>query len=292
MKILTHSFAVRQEQGFEVYVLTAEEVEIAVVPELGAKIISLKDLRTGREWMWHPPGELKLFRNHPGDAFSQSPLAGADECLPTIAPCSWQGRELPDHGEVWNAPWKVDLEALEQGMLKTSVRLEISPFDFERTIELRGNEIQINYQLNNCSPTERKFLWAMHPLLRLQAGDRLELPASTRALLNGAAWIDAVISAIPERNSAKIFAAPVSEGLAAIGNPVTGDRLEFEWSPVENDALGLWLTRGGWHGHHHFAIEPANANDDSLAVATARNHCGTVAGNSSVSWQLSLRVGL
>ena len=292
MKALTNSFAVRQMQGFEVYVLNTEEVELAVVPELGAKIISLKNLRTGREWMWHPPGGLKLFRNRPGDAFSQSPLAGADECLPTIAPCAWQGRELPDHGEVWNVPWKVDFEALENGILKTSVRLEISPFDFERTIELRGNEIQINYQLNNYSKADRQFLWAIHPLLRLQADDQLELPASTRALLNGAAWIDAVISAIPENNSAKIFAAPVSEGLAAIGNPATGDRLEFEWSPVENGALGLWLTRGGWHGHHHFAIEPTNANDDSLAVATARNHCGTVAGNSSVSWELSLRVGL
>lgn len=292
MKALTNSFAVRQRQGFEVYVLNSEEVEIAVVPALGAKIISLKDLRTGREWMWHPPGGLKLFRNLPGDAFSQSPLAGADECLPTIAPCAWQGRELPDHGEVWNVPWKVDSEALEHGILKTSVRLEISPFDFERAIELRGNEILISYQLNNYSATERQFLWAIHPLLRLQADDQLELPPSTRALLDGAAWIDAVISAIPENNSAKIFAAPVSEGLAAIGNPVTGDRLEFEWNPVENDALGLWLTRGGWHGHHHFAIEPTNANDDSLAVATARNHCSTVAGNSSVTWQLSLRVGL
>ncbi|HEY3932921.1 MAG TPA: hypothetical protein VGM58_11215, partial [Verrucomicrobiae bacterium] len=141
MKTLTNSFTVRQEQGFEVYMLHTEEVELAVVPELGAKIISLKDLRTGREWMWHPPGGLKLFRNHPSDAFSQSPLAGADECLPTIAPCSWQGRELPDHGEVWNVPWKVDSEALEHGILKTSVRLEISPFGFERTIELCGNEI-------------------------------------------------------------------------------------------------------------------------------------------------------
>ena len=60
----------------------------------------------------------------------QSPLVGADECLPTIAPCSWRGRELPDHGEVWNVPWAVDPEALENGILKTSVRLEISPFEF------------------------------------------------------------------------------------------------------------------------------------------------------------------
>ena len=291
MKTLTNSFTVRQEQGFEVYVLHTEEVEVAVVPELGAKIISLKDLRTGREWMWHPPDGLKLFRNRPGDAFSQSPLAGADECMPTITPCSWQGCELPDHGEVWNVPWKVDSEALENGILKTSVRLEISPFDFERTIDLRGNEIQISYKLNNYSTAERQFLWAIHPLLRLQADDQLELPASTRALLNGAAWVDAVASAIPEKNSAKIFAVPVSEGLAAIGNPITGDRLEFEWSPAENDTLGLWLTRGGWHGHHHFAMEPTNADSDALNLAAGQNRCGVVAASDFVTWQIRLRVG-
>jgi hypothetical protein len=57
MKALTHSFAVRQQQGFAIHVLKNEEIEIAVVPELGARIISLMNLRTGREWMWHPPAD-------------------------------------------------------------------------------------------------------------------------------------------------------------------------------------------------------------------------------------------
>src|SRR5277367_2019459 len=189
MTIFTDSLTMRHEQGFEVYVLNNEGVELAVVPELGAKIISLKDLRTGREWMWHPPGGLKLFRNRPGDDFSQSPLAGADECLPTISPCSWQGRALPDHGELWNAPWSVDSEAWESGVLKTRTRLKITPLEFERTIELLAHEIQITYQLTNRGAVPEHYLWAIHPLLGLQPGDRLDLPASTRALLNGEAWI-------------------------------------------------------------------------------------------------------
>src|SRR5882724_10779024 len=86
MKALANNLTVRREQGFDVHALSNEDVEIAVVPELGAKIISLKNLRTGREWMWHPQGGVKLFRNQSGDDFSKSPLVGADECLPTIAP--------------------------------------------------------------------------------------------------------------------------------------------------------------------------------------------------------------
>ena len=72
---------IRRQQGFAVYTLGNERIEVAVIPELGAKLISLKDLRTGREWMWHPGPAPLLFRNRPGDDFSKSPLAGADECL-------------------------------------------------------------------------------------------------------------------------------------------------------------------------------------------------------------------
>jgi hypothetical protein len=214
---------------------------------------------------------------------------GIDECLPTIAPCRWQGRELPDHGELWNAPWSIDAAALEEGILKTRVKLLISPFELERTIELHESEIRINYQLNNYSNAQEHFLWALHPLLRLEAGDQLELPASTRALLNGETWADAIVSAVPEKNSAKAFAMPVSEGFAAIKNSKTGDYLEFEWNPAENNTLGLWLTRGGWHGHHHFALEPMNADSDSLLLATEKKHCGVIAGLSSTNWQLRIR---
>ncbi|HET7625360.1 MAG TPA: hypothetical protein VFM25_08845 [Verrucomicrobiae bacterium] len=286
-----NSFEIRRAQGFEIYVLRNSFVEISAVPELGAKIISLKNLRTEREWLWHPPGDLKLFRNESGDDFSKSPLAGIDDCLPTIESCFWRGRRLPCHGEIWRAPFRVDASAWENGILKTRAELKISPFEFERTMELRGNEIQIGYRLKNQSAAEEKFLWAIHPLLKLQTDDRLELPDSTRFLLNGATWVDALDSAIPEKNCAKIFAAPVREGRAAIKNLHTRDRLEFEWDPAENGALGLWLTRGGWHGYHHFAIEPTNAADDSLAAAAAQNRCGKISGNGFASWRICIRVG-
>jgi hypothetical protein len=110
-------------------------------------------------------------------------------------------------------------------------------------------------------------------------------------LLNGATWVDDVVSAAAPQNCAKAFAHPVSEGWAVVKNQGTGDRLEFIWDSLQNNSLGLWITRGGWHGYHHFAIEPSNADHDSLATASGRNCCGIVGANSSVHWQLKLRVG-
>src|SRR5207302_2058755 len=97
-------------------------------------------------------------------------------------------------------------EAWERGLLRTRVSLKISPFDFERTIELQENEVLLSYHLNNRAASEELYLWAMHPLLRMQSGDQLELPDSTRALLDGASWLDALISARPKRDCEKIFA--------------------------------------------------------------------------------------
>jgi len=283
--------AIKQLQSFAVYWLANDEVELSMVPELGAKIISLKNRRTGREWLWHPHADLRLFKNQPGDDFAAGPLVGMDECLPTIQPCSWRDRPLPDHGEAWNQPWQVDAEDLRRGRLTTRLQLKISPFAFQRTATLSGSEIQFHYQLANLAATEEYFIWAAHPLLRLVPGDVLEVPGCTRQLLNGHAWIEAITSAIPEHNCAKVFACPVREGWAAIHNATQDDRLEFSWNVRENPALGLWLTRGGWHGHHHFALEPTNADDDSLALAAGRKQCGVVPGHGTVAWQFCLRVG-
>ncbi|MEY2429038.1 MAG: hypothetical protein QOJ40_1923 [Verrucomicrobiota bacterium] len=291
MNVVGNHCAVRREQGFEVFVLSNRAVELAVVPELGARIISLKDLRTGREWLWHPAGALKLFRNDAGDNFQSSPLVGVDECLPTIAPCSWQTRDLPDHGEVWAAAWSLDVAAWDRSLLRTTVSLKVSPFDFERTIELEENEVHLSYQLNNRAAAEELYLWAMHPLIRLQTGDQLELPASTRALLDGPPWLDAINSTRPKGDCEKVFASLISEGLAAIINPQTGDCLKFEWDAAQNNTLGLWLNRGGWHGHHHFALEPANGEPDGLTAAAQRKSCGAVAARGSVAWQVCIQVG-
>jgi galactose mutarotase-like enzyme len=289
-KCIALSGIVRLEQDFAVYTLANEAVEVATVPELGAKIISLRNLKTGREWLWQPPGGLRLFRNRWGDDFSQSPLVGMDECLPTIAPCLWRGRKLPDHGEVWRAPWRVDDDAWRNGALNTSITLAISPFDFERTIELRDNEVWLSYRLSNRGAVEERFLWAMHPLLALHPGDRLVLPASTRALLPREAWVEELDSAILAGNCSKLFACPLSEGFCAVHNRHTGEQLDLQWSPSENNALGLWLTRGGWNGYHHFAMEPANADGDALTAAATRNRCGVVAPGGSTAWQVRFRL--
>jgi len=279
----------RSEQGFEVFGLRNEAVELEVVPALGAKIISLRNLVTGYEWMWRPPAGMKLFRNQLGDDFAASTMTGWDECLPTIAPCVWKGRKLPDHGEVWSVPWAI--KAFDHGELRTSVTLAVSPLQFERTIKLQSNEVRLDYQLENLSNEPEEFLWAMHPLLPVHDNIQLNLTEETRNLLTREQWIDGLTFSADKPGSVKTYAAPLREGRASVVNTAAPDRLQFEWDTTRNNTLGLWLTRGGWNGYHHVALEPANGAADSLTDATKVGRHGLLAPKEKQSWQVKLCVG-
>jgi len=280
----------RFEQGFEVFILANELVELALVPALGAKVISLRNLVTGYEWMWHPPTEIKLFHNRPGDDFATSTLVGWDECLPTIAPCLHQGRHLPDHGEVWSVPWAIDWDAWRRGHSKTAVKLQLSPLDFERTIELRGNVIHLRYQLTNRAAVAEKFLWAMHALAPTPPGGSLELTPEARQQLGNPPWLAGMNFEKSEPACVKTYAGPLDEGRAAILNSASGDRLTFRWDTRLNDTVGVWLTRGGWHGHHHVALEPSNGYPDDLTTAELHGRCGIISANARLEWEVAMQI--
>jgi hypothetical protein len=284
------STLVRHEQGYEVFVVRNENLEVSLVPKLGAKIISLVNRRTGREWMSCPVGGRKLFPNRLGDNFAMSTLVGWDECLPTIAPCAWKNRRLPDHGEVWSVPWMIDLEAFNRGELKTSVDLAISPFHFERSLRLHQNEIHLHYELENLGDQPEEFLWAMHPLTPIYEGDTFELTDETRELLANPPWLDSLDFGITQPAYSKIYAGPLRESRAAIKNLQSGDRMTFSWDTKSNHTLGVWLTRGGWNGQHHQALEPSNGWPDALADACARNQCGMIPPRARLNWQVRIQI--
>ena len=286
MPLAAPSLRLETEQGFRLVRLANSNVELTVIPELGAKIGSLRDVGSDREWLWRPPGPLRLFRNAPGDSFAHGTLLGADECLPTIGACTVGGRQLPDHGEAWSQAWQLDTEALAQNVILTSLELPDSSLAIQRTVSLDGPVVTLDYVLHNRSAERQPFIWALHPLLSYVTGDRLHLPTEVdqvRVELSsradsppGASWAwpspraDMYLSSLnlgAGEAYAKFFTARLQVGEARIENPQTGDRLVVRWPAAALPYAGIWVTRGGWRGAHHPAIEPTNAPHDVLADA-------------------------
>ena len=299
------------EQGFATVGLQGRRAALAMVPELGGRIISLKSARTGREWCWHRPRPDGLWASDPGDDFGAGPQAGIDESVPTVAACAVQGRNLPDHGEVWFQEWRLDPEALAEGELRASMALTVSPLVFTRGIRLDPEgDFRFEYALRNTGSRPEPYLWCIHPLLALAPGDRLELPAEVASLrLNGGlgapiamgdrwSWpepfpgirLDACEVPGMPGGCLKGFAGPLATGRAAVVNDASGDRLEWRWDPAELPWLGLWLNRGH-AGYHHVALEPGNGAPDSLAEAVEGWHAhGTIQPRATVRWSLSLMI--
>ncbi len=281
-------------QAIRSYKLANDSLSVEVVPEIGAKIVSLRNVLTGREWMWRPRPDAPLFRNEPTDSFDASPLIGADECLPTIARCRWNDRDLPDHGEVWARSWELDEAALAENRIRTVIRLPISPLQLERSISLRQNQLLFEYVLTSLSSKPERFLWAFHPLMPIEAGDQIELPPQIRSVrvasLMGLpvpgdrtwSWpvpmpgvrLDGIDFGSHVPAYAKLFAefGEGSDGFAAIRNGK--ERLSFRFDVGEIPVVGLWFTRGAWNGYTHMAIEPTNAPADSLCEVAPSSHTG------------------
>jgi len=301
------------ERGREVYELGNELVRVTVSPAEGGKIRHLVNRSSGRDYCWQMPDPPQTERKL-GLPYPQADSSGIDECLPTIEPCRWNGRDLPDHGEVWTE--KMDARWTERGdqrvALSTSVDLPVSPMRFERTIDVREGSpvVTLAYALTSTSDRDQDYLWALHPLTTFRPGERLILPGVSRVVsdkitcespLKGAYrefdWPVAAetidlsnLQAGPLGGScAKVFSDKMQYGWAALHDPQRGDLLAFLFDPGALPYVGVWINRGGWGGYEHVAIEPTTGRPDALDVAAGQwKSASKLPAGKTVRWQVRI----
>ncbi len=297
--------SVRRVDGHEIHTLANAKVSVSLAPVYGARVVSLRDLASGREWFdgWAPASERRLRAPRDPADFSTGPGAGLDECLPTVAPCRVAGRELPDHGEPWTTPAPVDPVAAQGGELVSAWKLRSLPLDFTRRITLSGATVRFAYSLTNRSARPTPFLWAWHALLTLRRGDRLELPPALRkcqdargqafpwpGAMPGCDLSRADLEAAPKKR-AKVFVGPFARGAATLHDS-RGPSLSLRWPTEVMPYAGIWITRGYWNGLHHWAVEPTNARADALAEITRdKSPLHWLAPHETREWFVTARVG-
>ncbi|MDZ4816190.1 MAG: hypothetical protein SGI71_07980 [Verrucomicrobiota bacterium] len=300
-------------QEFEVFVIRNEYLEVRVIPALGAKIIGVKYLPTGREWMWRPPGEVKLFANKPGDLFGDGPKIGADEFVPTIEPCEWQGKVYPSCGEAWTAVWDVNIDELPRDILETYADLPISKLSMKRRIRLNKSALEFNYELINTGETGTDYLWACQALLAVQEQDRVLLPSEsdlvTTELGIRSEWGRRGLSVhwpVPEEgtdfsrmrfnrgNAAiKLYTDELIIPVVAVKNDGTGEFFVCATDMNEINTFALWINKGGWDGYHHVGIAPSSGAPDSLAAAVEEwKRSSTLAPRENRRWTMRWHLGV
>lgn len=308
-------------------VMQNDAMRVAVIPEIGGKIISLLSRRTGREWLWKNP-YLPL-RKPPPDAtdFGAFDVGGWDEVFPTVKPCrvpnsAWGNRQLTDHGELWFRSWKV-LGASTESQATATLRLAVDepelPFRFERTLTLAVGlaPLVASYSVTNKSAMPMPFIWAAHPLLAIEPGDSfhmtegtrisstgnigLELPANVTEfawpMLSLASGDSLNLSRAPEtsaRFAIKLFAEDVPGGAIKIANRDQTEIVRFSSVLIEAMHIGLWLNYGAWSGantppYYNAGVEPTSSPHDDLN-ASARGQNSQLPPGATRHWKLSVSI--
>lgn len=288
-------------------------VRARILPELGAKMTSLVRLASGHEFLLQPQRPLR--RASYGVPFADFDTSGFDECIPTVSACRLaSGEELPDHGELWSVPWQVEVFA---DRVRVSAAGRALPYRLSKTVRLESSELVIDYEFVNEADNELKFLWSAHPLLTVEPGSRILLPAQVKEVLvdysrsdrlgpRGAtrAWPRANTSGGTERLDTvrppaagfadKLFTGRVNQGYCALVKPETNESIVFRFDPAMVPYIGLWICQGGWpdpsHGHYTVALEPCSGRPDSLCTAIADGQNDSVAAHATKHWTLRIQL--
>lgn len=219
-------------------------VRVVVCPRLGARVLSLVDQWTGREWLAQgvppeagPDGSASAWAAD--DAVYTGDVAfGWDECLPTISSCpdpADPGKPpLRDHGDLWGRHAETTAEG---GVIAATWAGPGDRYRFARRIRLDGPRLVAEYELENRAGVELPVLWAMHPLLVLEPGGCLEVEGLSSVRVAMAAGLQ--IGPVPGR-------ADWPETPGTDGRTVRLDVAREPGAGVALKAFGGWELYGGW----------------------------------------------
>ncbi|PRY49043.1 hypothetical protein LY71_107125 [Geodermatophilus tzadiensis] len=262
----------------------------------GARLTGLTDPR-GRQWLADDdrPGRRP---GGPDDRFTDGPLAGWDEMLPSIDPCLLDegGRQVAvgDHGDLWCRPWSGDVT--EHAVDGASL-----PFRLRRRVTGTPCGIRLDYELTVTGDRVVPLLWAAHPQFALRPGTRLVLPEPVPVLRvdgddpESGSWPATVDPGrlVAPGGCGKWYVDPTGSPAlhgAALVDP-DGGWLRLTWDPGDLPYLGIWLDRGHLAAGDVLAIEPSSGFYDRLDRAAAAGNVWTVAPGRPRRWWVALDAG-
>ncbi|MGI8771506.1 MAG: hypothetical protein ACR2JE_08710 [Acidobacteriaceae bacterium] len=287
------------QAGLSSCVLESEHLRAVVVPALGGKIVSLVSKRTGTEWLLPPLQPYASASQAHG--FERSDGGGFDECLPTVGASGSASDPVPDHGDLWRVPWHGGMVG---GALELHARAKTRSLRLTRRAIVAGACLMLDYELENTGNARTDVLYSAHPLLHVQAGDRIVLPSGVTSVMvesssgerlgqpgDSIAWpfaSDAMTKQIrdlslvgspadlsPADISAdKLFAGPLREGCCGLFRPALGEGVRLRFDPAALPYLGIWICNGAWpltgvRKQHTVALEPTTSDRDALDDASA-----------------------
>jgi hypothetical protein len=266
--------------------LQNDSLTLSVLPEVGAKIYDLLDLRSGYNFLWHNPRIAP--QPYPIEAnFDNYWCGGWDDGFPTCEACIHRGEQYPNLGELRSVHWTV--EGQDDSSLTLSALGPISPIKARKQVRLRETSLETEFTIEHQGFVPIDYLWGTHPAYAVEPGCIIHIPARTGIvgqandsllgepgqryswpnLTTAGGSMDMSIVQAAGRYSAGHYATDLSAGWYAIEYPQRGSGLLFEFPLDVCPYLWLWLSYGGWRGYYLAVVEPWTSCPVTLSEAVA-----------------------
>jgi hypothetical protein len=310
-----------QKNGFTHLLIENELIKAVFLPRLGSKMISLMNKKTGTEFLLENQGEDKMYKQaYHGADYSRFDASGFDECFPTIEAseliiesrsAGTKKINFPDHGELWSMEWSYEIRGSTIVLSAEGINAK---YVIKKNIVLKRNRLIINYNLVNKSGFPLHYIWAAHPLLSVDEGDRIILPEGIDKLfINWASdnkigtygqyiqWSDLnggkhgksylKIKSKDAGIALKGFTDSLQNGIACLFRKRKNESIHISFDSGKLPYLGVWLCYGGWpvgseKKHFTVALEPTTGRPDSLSESIRRNECSVIGIDEEKEWRV------
>ena len=311
-------------EGFEAIHVNTGVIELTLIPYLGGKISSLRDVRNQREWLWRHPRYPYKKVPHGSSYIADADTGGWDECFPSVSQCEypsapWQGAAIQDHGELWSQHADVEIRE-DTGTLKLLTRWQgiALPYTFKRilTITADSSIIRADYEVTNKSDHPIHYVWSIHPLIAVEAEMELLLPDSARFNVAGSIPPGLVstqqnvtypfsapglnLPTLPDPSAAraiKIWSDPLPADSGWASLIASDGQLQMRWDASLLPQVAAWMNFGAWSAdggspYFNLGLEPCIGAQDSLADAVNQyNLFAVLPPRGAKSWWLEIELG-
>lgn len=303
-------------RGRKALAIKTQEIEAVFFTEFGAKLVSLKNLVTGYEFLWqgcqdiHPKPEYDSL-------YIDNDLCGGDDMFPSINETfypsfPWKGSRCPDHGELWSLPWEHSIENDSICFKTHGIRF---PYQFRRKVFFSSSLcLRFNYSVKNMSPFSFSCIWAFHPLFNIENGTKIILPEGVASVINtfnlnnllgnvGSVhiWPETIDkkgrkycldSFKPDSGVCEKFYVlnDLTEGWVALESQEIKESLRINFPLEKVPYLGIWKNEGGLLNQNNVALEPATGRYDDLWVSNMWQNKTIIEPNQTLEFWLEIDI--
>jgi galactose mutarotase-like enzyme len=288
--------------------LRSRGVELAIDPARGASIQSIRTPGSPRDWVFYDPSRVQGPLTG-GERYDDVWCGGFEELFPTDAPGRFEGRDLPDHGELWNAPFEIVSAGDESVSMRRHCRTVEAVFDKRVSLDPEGAGFCIDYRIENRGHDPLHFLFKLHPALAIEPGDRILLPGGVvqavdpefgaqigdasgvwpRVAGRGGEIVDlSTIPSFDQPGREFVYVSGLPAGWCGLEHHATGERMYLRFPQDVFPYCWLFLTYGGWRGYYAAVLEPCTNMPKDLAQAKAAGQCAVLMPGAALSGTVNI----